>query len=151
MVSRLLPEFAELNWIHSPLYPWNVLCATGCITTPNNDQSNPVLNSWTDILFMKFSALCSPNIPCSFQPKSSVNLTGLVSKMHQACLNVLFCGSLHDSEFVQVSLNSWSVYHNSSVCGIFLEVFCSQTEALSSTLWYLSWSSRPCFDLHCSC
>lgn len=52
------------------------------------------------------------------------------------------------THFVQVELNRGTVKHNSRLCQIFLEVFCSQTGVLTcfsilrAVLWYFSWSSR---------
>lgn len=150
---------------------WNVPCATGCNTTPKHDWSN----SWTDVLFMKFSALCSPDIPLLILAKKFYfNLT---SPKCIRLVSMFFCKiqmlnfavrmqeriSSDDSSMktilVQVPLNSWTVDHISNVGQIFMEVSCSQTGILTclscnpakSSFWYFSWSSRRCFVLHCSC
>lgn len=106
-------------------------------------------------VFTNFDVLCSPNtrlliLACNlyfigwqdfFSPKF----------FSRCSLAKFWCWILWEAIFVQVSLNSWAVCHDSRVCQIFLEVFCSQTwvltscfssDAMSSTL-----SFRPYLDL----
>lgn len=45
------------------------------------NRSTPMQNSWTDVLFMKFCALCSQTYICSLWPKSSI----LTSSVHKTC------------------------------------------------------------------
>lgn len=98
---------------------WNVPCATGCNTTPKHDWSN----SWTDVFFMKFSALCSLDIPLLILAKKFYfNLTGPQdqSKMYQACLNVLLQYS--DAEFCSEDAEEdffwWLIHENHIGAGV---------------------------------
>ena len=90
----LLLELLVFNWIHSSQYQWNVPCGTGCNTGPKHDRSTPMFNSWRGVLFMKFCCVFSSNVPFALCSQKGLfklhQFTGLVSKMHQACLLFLY-------------------------------------------------------------
>lgn len=135
----------EFGWIHSSLCLRTVLCAIGGGTSPNHDPSiHPMHSSWTGVVFTNHDALCSPNSPllilaCN-QCSNPIGWQDWFPKCARLLEIVLLpnshaeiCGEdAGEAIFVQVSLNSWTVYHNSRVCEIFLEVFCTQISVPTS-------------------
>lgn len=134
----------EFGWIHSSLNLRTVLCASGCSTSPNHEPSILMHNSWTGVVFTKCDALCSPNSPLLILACNQCSKTNGSQDWFPKCtrlLEIVLLPNIHaeicDEDaggaiFVQVSLNSWTVYHNSRVCQIFLDVFCTQISVLTS-------------------
>lgn len=139
---------------------------------PIHDQSLPLLNSWTGVLF-KFCGICSPITRLLILARDIICSQNLFPKCIRL-VEMVFCqvlmlnfvvkseerfisdGFFMKATLVQESLNSWTMYYNSRACQIYLVVFSSQTAILStgsfsnnpwavlSALldWYENWSVK---------
>lgn len=136
LVESILPSAWESSAVP--------LAAAQAQTMIHPPPSTPMHNRWPGVVFTKCDALCSPSSPMLILACNQCSKTIGCQDWFPKCTRLLeivlmptshaeICGEdTVEAIFVQVSLNSWTVYHNSRVCQIFFFLFCSQISVPTS-------------------